>query len=479
MQASKLLNELGTHAKMGDVITSGFSFLPDPDPILRKMGQGVEVLDSILSDPEVLAAVETRQAGTLLQMSGWHAGTRDGEAPSRDAIEARDALAAKLTPENMYDWISEMLDAPLYGTIPVEIIYARKGGRILIERLSPKPAEYIRYTDENEPRLASRRAPWGTEIPDGKFIYVRNRPRWKNPYGRRILSSLLWPVTFKRGGLKFWADFMDRYGIPLALGTVDQDTYEKKSGEIVQNLEAMVRNAVGVVTAGTDVKIVEASTVRGDLYEKFYDTMNATISKAILGETLTTEQGDRGSQALGTVHERIEERRELSDERMIEFAMNRVGRYFVRFNSPNTPAPVYRYQRQEVLHQPRVERDRILHSMGVRFKDDYFADHYGIPKKYFEVDSASAFQMPDHTSPHQREIDTLIEERIRETARVTDDEVEKIMSVAKRAKSFSDLEDELLSALSDADAHTFADAMQAALIASDIYGHVAMHEGGK
>lgn len=96
---------------------------------------------------------------------------------------------------------------------------------------------------------------------------------------------------------------MDRYGIPTALGVVeDEELYREKSNEISQQLEAMVRNAVGVLMGGVDVKLIEAGATRAELYERFYATMNATISKAVLGETLTTEQGQRGSQALGTVH---------------------------------------------------------------------------------------------------------------------------------------------------------------------------------
>lgn len=178
--------------------------------------------------------------------------------------------------------------------------------------------------------------------------------------------------------------------------------------------------------------------------------------------------------------ERIEERRELSDERMIEYAMNRLGRYFVRFNSPATPAPVFRYERQESLMEARAERDVLLHGMGVRFTGDYFSDHYNIPSKYIrEVAEGSNFHMHDHArreSPHQREIDSFVEEQIRRTVRVTNDEIEKIMRVAKKAKSFSDLEDRLLVALSIADANTFASAMEGALIAADIYGHTALHE---
>lgn len=84
-----------------------------------------------------------------MQAANWHAGTlkKGSSAPPRDAIEAHDTLASALDPSDMYDWISEMLDAPLFGTIPVEIIYARRAGRISVERLSPKPAEYIRYTE--------------------------------------------------------------------------------------------------------------------------------------------------------------------------------------------------------------------------------------------------------------------------------------------------------------------------------------------
>ena len=45
-----------------------------------------------------------------------------------------------------------------------------------------------------------------------------------------------------------------------------------------------------------------------DLYDKLCERCNNEISKLFLGNTLTTEASDKGTQALGTVHKDVEEK---------------------------------------------------------------------------------------------------------------------------------------------------------------------------
>ena len=60
-------------------------------------------------------------------------------------------------------------------------------------------------------------------VPKDKFILIQNRPSYANPYGSKLFYKLYWPVTFKRNGLRWWTQFIEKSG---------QDTIDEFQAEI-------------------------------------------------------------------------------------------------------------------------------------------------------------------------------------------------------------------------------------------------------
>lgn len=60
----------------------------------------------------------------------------------------------------------------------------------------------------------------------------------------------------------------------------------------------------------TELNLKEAGNKSGsaDLYDKLCERCNSEISKLVLGNTLTTEASKTGTQALGTVHKKVEDK---------------------------------------------------------------------------------------------------------------------------------------------------------------------------
>ena len=76
---------------------------------------------------------------------------------------------------------------------------------------------------------------------------------------------------------------------------------------------------------GVDAGFDRAADVRGraEVFKEFVSYLDSRISIAVLGQTLTTEQGDRGSQALGNVHQTVREDIEESDARQLAGVLRR------------------------------------------------------------------------------------------------------------------------------------------------------------
>lgn len=80
-----------------------------------------------------------------------------------------------------------------------------------------RPSHWFSFDNENNPAFVGVYGGASAEpvpLPAGKFVFVQHHASYDNPYGLRLLSRCLWPVAFKRGGLSFYAKFVEQYGMP-------------------------------------------------------------------------------------------------------------------------------------------------------------------------------------------------------------------------------------------------------------------------
>lgn len=453
-----------------DDFVAGLWVLPDPDPELRRLGVTTKVYDAIKADPDVKSCIEDRQSTTLLKRWEWVAGDE-----TSDAVALRDAVANLLTPDLMYPHIEAMLSAPLYGMIPVEILWGRYGRAALINDFRPMPTWAVRFDRKRRPVLWHRYFLNPGPIPDGKMVLVRKDHTYQNPYGEKLFSSLFWPVVFRRGGLRFWHEFMDRYGLPRVIAELPKDQYREKRDETAEALSGMVRDAVAVVEEGgkitmSDVRVSGTS----DMYDRFQEFVGATISRVITGQVLARDTGRQGSYAQASVHDRTGNRRAMMDEVMIEHAVNRAVRYISEFNRGNIPPPRIQYERPEDLKVERAERDGHLSRMGTHFSRDYIVEKYGFEDG--DIDDVTA---PGQTfarmGDEQQAIDELVVEQVRKAARITDAQAQRIVRAIKNEGSSADIET-ILSDIAGDDAGTYSRMMGEVLIAADMYGRSALLE---
>jgi phage gp29-like protein len=118
-----------------------------------------------------------------------------------------------------------------------------------------------------------------------------------------LLGSIAQYVIYKRGNYGDWAQFAELFGMPFR-----EASYEDYDDTTRQKLEQAMENYGGnswmVRPKSADFKLHDAvKGTAGDLYKDLKDACNSEISKVILGNTLTTEVGSSGTQALGTVHQ--------------------------------------------------------------------------------------------------------------------------------------------------------------------------------
>lgn len=470
--------------------------LPDPDPVLRKRGDDAAILTELSADDQVTVAMLSRKNRVLnCPHYGFRAGAPDGEQATPEAEELYRRFAKDLERTNLRTVISGMLDAPFYGYTPLELMW-RPGpdGWWHLVDVVPRPYHWFAFDAANKPIF---RGEWGAlyderlrTLPPGKFVFVSHHASYDNPYGLRLLSRCLWPVAFKRGGLQFYARFAEKYGQPWLVLTAPSRATKLEKRDMAGDLKRMVRDCLAVIPYGSEMEFLTAGSMQTDLHERFIARQDRSISKLLMGQTLTVElEGRNNSQAASTVHEDVAEGLADADKAMVADAWNEIAWLYARVNAgPEVLAPLFSYEEPEDLNA-RADLDKKLWDMGVRFKPEHFADNYNLKPEEFSIQEATPsvpgfnFSAPRARRPvHQRAqetFDAALETMLPDAVKASAAFRKKIENAVNMATSPDDLQLRLADLLAPSatpdELETF---MARAMTAAAGFGATAVHGEG-
>lgn len=450
--------------------------LPNPDPVLRKRGMALEVYRNLTADPRVAACLESRISGVL----SWE-WSIDAEA-DRDRDAARQILE-DLAP---YTIMAQMLEAVFFGYKPVEIIWGKRSvsGRTLVVpvELRGLPPEWFAFDADGRPRFLSRSSVHGEAVPERKLLMLTHDADYANPYGRPVGGLCFWPVTFKRAGTKFWASFVERYGMPYLVGKVPTGTPNDKKQQVADQLERMVQDAIAVLEDDHAVSTLDVGTrsASSDLYLDLIRHANDEIAVAILGQTLTTDVRE-GSYAAAKVHMEVREDLSGRDRRMIQSAFNTILQWTWAVNFTGKP-PRWLWVEEDDAKREWAERDDIL-AKHLRLSKAYYMRRYGFTEDDIEglavgwTESAESQQglsgLPAPAEPphdlDQAAVDALADAMRGETFAAA---LAPIVEAVKASTSYHELMERLYDLHKDMDTADFQELLRRAMFAADLWGYV-------
>lgn len=365
---------------------------PD-DSILKARGGDIKIYAPVSRDDQVKAVFGTRRAAVTAREWYVEAG---GEEPADQA--AADALRENLAVVNFDDATDKMLFGLLHGYAVAEVMWGEKAGRIVIEDIHVRDRARFGFGKSGELRLKKRDGTSTEPMPDRKFwVFSAGADHDDNPYGLGLAHWLYWPVFFKRGGMKSWLKFLDKFGQPTAKGTYPKNATSAEKEALLQAARAIQKDAAIIMPEGMALELVEATRRGSADYADLYDRMNAAISKVVLGQTLTTEQGDKGARALGQVHQDVMDTVVKADADALCYSFNAsVARWLTEWNFPNAASPsVWRRMTPEPTIEELAARDEKIYALGYRPTAGRVKDVYG-----------EGYEPVSGSTPHPEEGDT-------------------------------------------------------------------------
>lgn len=383
------------------------SHLPNPDPILKAQGKDIAVYRNLRSSALVGGNIRRRKAAVLSLERGLQ--------PEDTTRKVERFINDWLTDLDLDRIIRELLDAPLFGYQPIELLWRPVGGHWLPQDLLGKPAEWFFYDKNNALHFRAKDAgPDGEPCDPQRFVVARQDATYANPYGFPDLSMCFWPATFMKGGLKFWVQFTEKYGSPWVIGQHPRGATDGETELLLDSLEAMVQDAVAAIPDDASVQIIEAAGKAGsaDVYRQLLEYCRSEINVAMLGQNQTTEKDTNHASA--TAGAEVTQDIRDGDAAIVASALNACIRHVVDLNfGPDVAAPRYALWQQEEIDKSLAQRDKALTESGVRFTNAYWQRTYNLQDGDLQQaptrgDKPSFAETTQHRAPDQAALDQAI-----------------------------------------------------------------------
>ena len=277
------------------------------------------------------------------------------EAASDDTEdEARAQLVRDwLRRDELTEEVFNILDCIGKGYSFTEIIWDTSEGQWMPRELKRRDQRWFRFDrlSLEKPMLITGSLQ-EEPLPWGKFIYASIAAKSGLTLRSGLTRIAAWGWMFKAYTQRDWAIFTQTYGQPVRLGRFATGASEEDKAILFRAVASIAGDCAAIIPEGMSIEFVESGNVGAahQLYKERADWIDQQISKAVLGQTATTDAvvGGLGS---GKEHRAVQKDIETADAKALAAILNRdLIRPWMQLNF----GPLKRYPRL-VIAQPEQE----------------------------------------------------------------------------------------------------------------------------
>lgn len=282
-------------------------------------------------------------------------GTRKRQVSQLDVTveAASDAADDQAKAQMIRDWLQrdtleaelfDMLDAVGKGFSFTEIVWAMPAaGPWLPERLiwrDPRWFEFDRI-DGTTPLLRGAGAP--QRLPPFKFLAHVHPAKSGLPARGGLARTVAWAFLFKSFSLKDWVEFAEVYGLPIRVGKYQPGATDDQIRTLLRAVAQISRDAAAVVPSSMQMEFISPQGSPGpDVFSRLCEYLDRQISKAVLGQTATTDSEGGGLGGSGKEHNDVRGDIERADAKLLAATINRdLVRAIIDLNFPYQAGAAY------------------------------------------------------------------------------------------------------------------------------------------
>ena len=306
------------------------------------------------------------------------------EAASDDPAEQEhaDAVRELIRDPAFASCLLDLLDGLAKGYSVVEIIWDTRGNW--------KPSAY-KWAD---PRFFKFDRETGRELRhndytvDGQplepYKYMIHTPQLKSGLTiRNGLARLAATMYMLKGfTLKDWWAFAEVFGMPIRVGKYGNNATDEEIATLVNAIANIASDAGAAIPESMKMEFIESAKANGgdNLFKVMADWADSQISKGVLGQTMTADNGSSRSQA--DVHNDVRGDIQADDARQLEATLNgSLVRWVIDFNFgpqkhyPRICLPIIEPEDLKGFSEavtPLIDRGMKVEASGIR-------DKFGLP----------------------------------------------------------------------------------------------------
>ncbi|EGL6277775.1 DUF935 family protein [Campylobacter coli] len=267
------------------------------------------------------------------------------------------------------DLLSQILETYLYGLNVFEVNYKLKDG-FYYPILKQRDFRNFGFNEEDELIYNGN----GCEeiVEDKKAIYGLFGSNFLFKNGDALLAKLYFPVKLKNASLKFWIEFLERFGSPWAVAKTDSDP-----DALASEIHQMLNGDSAVIDKEEELDLIQPKTKAN--YNEIIDYLDNQIRSVVLGANLSS-QVSSGSLAAAQSHNDIRKDLAAQDGQIVLFILNRALKFFKEINNFKDELYVQFFNESDPKSE-LCERDLKLFNMGFIFDEEYIKSTYNVEGK--------------------------------------------------------------------------------------------------
>lgn len=308
------------------------------------------------------------------------------EAASDDAndVKLADAVRVMMERPQIPELLFDLLDGLGKGIAVAEILWDTSTVPWMPRDYSWVDPRFLKMDTDTlrQVHVLTEAEPFNGE-PLSAYKYIIHQPRLKSGLPLRNGLARLVAVMYmlKSFTVRDWWAFGEKFGLPIVVGKYGPNASPEDIKTLLNAIASLASDAGCAIPSSMLVDMVETASRQGggDLFEGMAEWCDAQTSKAVLGQTMTTDDGSSQSQA--NVHNQVRMDIARWDARQLENTLNEfLVRPFVMLNygvQENYPRVCLRINEPEDL-KALVDSIIPLIDRGMKVQMSEMRDKFGL-----------------------------------------------------------------------------------------------------
>lgn len=234
----------------------------------------------------------------------------------------------------------------------------------------------------------------------GKFIQHQPRINGDVPAREGLNKLLVWAAIFRNWTVADWLALAELTWKPWRIGLYPSGAGEADIDNLREALRWLTTNGIAAIRDDhkIDIRWPQGQSGPRSNHQALAEWLGAEISKAILGQTLTTEQGERGARSLGEVHYQVKQEILKYDAKCVAATlMMDLVRWIVWLNfGPETPLPNVYFDTGDLADIESFGQGlKHLHDAALRVPAKWARQQIGIPEPEDDEELLGAWEDVD------------------------------------------------------------------------------------